>query len=83
MTQPTHPLRAYRDRHKLDLADLARRAAPCSVATLSKIENRQQNPSLELRRRLVAATYGEVTLSDLVGEVCPCCGTEFATATAA
>jgi transcriptional regulator with XRE-family HTH domain len=50
-----HPLRAYRGRKALSLSALARQVGT-SKATLSRIENGRQEPSLALVAKIKAAT---------------------------
>ena len=58
-----HPLRAYRDRAGLSLEDLAKKS-DTTRATLSRIENGRQNPSMALVSRIVMATNGEMKPND-------------------
>ena len=58
-----HPLRRYRKNLGLSLETLAD-VAGVDKATISRIENGKQEPSLGLIRRLTAATAGRVTAND-------------------
>lgn len=60
-----HPLRTYRQRNNLTLAELALRAKT-TEGTISRIERGTLRPTFELLRRLVAATDGEVTADDII-----------------
>jgi hypothetical protein len=61
-----HPLRSWRKRNKLTLADLRDRIAPhrISLAYLSGIEKHGRQPSLDVALRLSQATDGEVRVED-------------------
>jgi transcriptional regulator with XRE-family HTH domain len=59
-----HPLRIYRQRHQLSLAQLGARAG-LSRAGLSRIESAEITPSLRAMVRLGAATRGEVSEIDI------------------
>lgn len=58
-----HPLRSYRRKNGLQLDDLAEKTG-VSRSTLSRIETRRAAPSLDLVRRLIAATNGAVSATD-------------------
>jgi transcriptional regulator with XRE-family HTH domain len=60
-----HPLRLYRDRAGLSLEELAN-ACGSTRATLSRIENGLQNPSLALIERIRDATCGAVRADDFL-----------------
>ena len=60
-----HPLEAYLGKRRETLSSLATRAGTTS-ASLSRIIRYRQTPSVALIRRLVEATYGEVSAADLV-----------------
>jgi transcriptional regulator with XRE-family HTH domain len=60
-----HPLQSYRERAGLTLDVLAERVG-VSKATLSRIENRKQAPSLDLVSKLKAASGGEVSADDFL-----------------
>lgn len=61
----THPLAAYRSKQKLTRTALAE-AVGASVATISRIESGHRRPSLDLLRRIVAATNGELKADDFL-----------------
>lgn len=60
-----HPLRAYRDRTGQSLEELAKECGT-TRATLSRIENGLQNPSLDLMDRIRTATGGAVRADDFL-----------------
>jgi transcriptional regulator with XRE-family HTH domain len=59
-------LRSYRERNGLSQADLGGKVG-VSAAQICRIEKGLRNPSMDLGRRLVAATGGEVSLDQLAG----------------
>lgn len=60
-----HPLQAYRDARGVTLDELAARVGT-SKATLSRVENWKQDPSLDLIGKLKAATDGIVSADDFL-----------------
>lgn len=60
-----HPLRQFRERRGLSQGDLAERAST-TKATISRIETGECGLSVDMLKRLVAATGGEVTADDLI-----------------
>lgn len=60
-----HPLQSYRERAGLTLDVLAERVG-VSKATLSRVENRKQDPSLDLIGKLKAASNGEISADDFL-----------------
>lgn len=60
-----HPLRTFRLSRGMTLDALAD-VSGTTAATLSRIENRQVRPSLDLIERITAATGGAVTANDFV-----------------
>jgi transcriptional regulator with XRE-family HTH domain len=60
-----HALLRYRKVERISLRDLASRAKT-TAATLSRIENWEQTPSLDLVERIVAATGGFVRVEDFL-----------------
>ncbi len=62
---PDHPLRAYRASKNVRIAELAA-AVGVAKSTISRIENREMQPSLGLMSRLIAATGGEVSANDFL-----------------
>lgn len=60
-----HPLKSFRTRNDLSLDALAERIG-VSKATLSRLENKKQDASSDLLRRISEATNGEVTPNDIV-----------------
>jgi transcriptional regulator with XRE-family HTH domain len=60
-----HMLRVYRQQNKLSLAAVAA-AVGVSKATIGRIEQGLQTPSLELMFRLVNETNGAVTPNDFM-----------------
>lgn len=69
-----HPLTTYRRTNGRMTLDAFGRVVEASAATLSRIEGGLQTPSVDLARRIVAATDRVVTLGMLLGDSCPCCG---------
>lgn len=65
---PEHPMRIYRRKNGLALDAIAR-AAKVSRGTVSRIETGKQNPSVELMRRLIRASAGELSAQDFIGSV--------------
>lgn len=61
----THPLKAYRIAKNMSLEELAA-LARSSTASLSRIENGRQEPSLALIRRLKEVTDGAVAADDFI-----------------
>lgn len=61
----THPLKAYRGRHAVSLDGLAGRIGT-SKATLSRIENGKQAPSLSLIAKLRTESRGELSADDFL-----------------
>lgn len=61
----SHPLRAYRDRHRLTLEALADRTGT-TKATLSRIENGKQSPSRGMMARLRLESKGELSADDFL-----------------
>lgn len=60
-----HPLRSYREAAGLSLDELAT-LADTSKASLSRIETREQVPSLGLVERLVKVSDGALSANDFV-----------------
>jgi len=60
-----HPLRAYRRKHGLS-QDAIAQAAATTKATISRIEAGSLDPTMDLMRRLIAATRGRVTADELI-----------------
>jgi transcriptional regulator with XRE-family HTH domain len=60
-----HRLRIYRQQNKLSLAAVAA-AVGVTKATIGRIEQGLQTPSLELMFRLVNETHGAVTPNDFM-----------------
>jgi transcriptional regulator with XRE-family HTH domain len=60
-----HPLRSYREASGLSLDELAA-LAETSKASLSRIETREQVPSLGLVERLVRVSGGALSANDFV-----------------
>jgi DNA-binding XRE family transcriptional regulator len=60
-----HPLRKYRCTHGISLIQMAETVGT-SHCTLSRFESGKQIPSITLMRRLVKATRGDVSLTDLI-----------------
>jgi transcriptional regulator with XRE-family HTH domain len=60
-----HPLRLYRDRASISLEELAKQCGS-TRATLSRIENGLQSPSLALIERIRDATGGAVRADDFL-----------------
>lgn len=67
MSQQDHPLKEYRAKARLTLAELADRVG-VKKAALSKIENRTRLPSMGLAARIQEATNGAVTPNDFLSE---------------
>jgi transcriptional regulator with XRE-family HTH domain len=65
----SHPLRLYREKVGLSLDDLAG-MVDTSKASLSRIETRQQVPSMGLVERIVKATAGVLTANDFMAVPC-------------
>ena len=63
--QAEHPLRAFRRAAKLSLSELAAKVGS-TKASLSRIEQGHQRPSLNLVGRLKEATGGAVTADDFL-----------------
>jgi transcriptional regulator with XRE-family HTH domain len=61
----THPLTKYRLKKGLSAEQLAKLAGT-TRQTIHRIENGGQNLSLDLLRRVVAATGGKVTANDII-----------------
>jgi transcriptional regulator with XRE-family HTH domain len=60
-----HPMRRYRRIKGIPLEALAQ-ATNISRGTLSRIETGKQNPSVDLMRRLIAASDGVLSANDFV-----------------
>jgi len=60
-----HPLQAYRERVGVTLDVLAERVG-VSKATLSRVENGKQSPSLDLVGRLKAESHGTLSADDFL-----------------
>jgi len=58
-----HPMRRYRREKAMPLDQLAE-ATGVDKSTLSRIERGKQNPSIDLLRRLIAATGGALSAED-------------------
>ena len=65
MLEAKHPLLSYREMNGITLDEMAQRVN-VSKATLSRVENWKQDPSLELIGRLKAATEGAVSADDFL-----------------
>lgn len=61
----SHPLTAYRDRHGLSKAELARRVG-VSTSHVLRIEARQLKPSYDVMRSIMLATDRQVTADMLI-----------------
>lgn len=66
----THPLRSWRIQHEIRLIDLAERAG-VSTATISRIEGRRTNPTMQLVAKIIAITDGAVSASDFLPQTAP------------
>ena len=66
----THPLRSWRIQHDIRLIDLAERAG-VSTATISRIEGRRANPTMQLVAKIIAITDGAVNASDFLPQPVP------------
>ena len=62
-----HPLRAFRDAKGVSAAALAKKVG-VTRQSIYRIENRQQEPSIALIRKLVAATHEEVSAEAILAE---------------
>jgi DNA-binding XRE family transcriptional regulator len=60
-------MRRYRRERGLPL-DVLARAADVSRGTISRIETGKQNPSIGLMRKLIAASGGELSPQDFMGQ---------------
>lgn len=61
----SHPLRAYRERHRLTMSAMAE-AVGTTRQTIHRIENGQQEPSVALMRKLADATNNEVPAAEIL-----------------
>lgn len=67
MANETHPLNEYLDRTGRSLTEVAD-AAKCSRMTLYRLMKGEQNATIDLLKRISAATGGEVSISDFLTE---------------
>lgn len=65
----THPLTRYRCKHKLTIAHVAEKLG-VDKSTVSRYEAYRRAPSLDVMRRIIALTEGEVTADDLLDGPC-------------
>ncbi len=65
MASETHPLTEYLDRTGRSLTEVAD-AAKCSRMTLYRLMKGEQNATIDLLKRISAATGGEVSVSDFL-----------------
>ncbi|NTG07206.1 helix-turn-helix domain-containing protein [Rhizobium rhizogenes] len=66
MANETHPLNEYLDRSGRTLTEVAD-AAQCSRMTLYRLMKGEQNATIDLLKRISAATGGEVGISAFLG----------------
>jgi transcriptional regulator with XRE-family HTH domain len=62
-----HPLRSYREKAGISLDELATRVGT-SKASLSRIETRDQVPSLGLVKKIIGVSDGALSANDFVGD---------------
>lgn len=67
MANETHPLTEYLERTGRSLTEVAD-AAKCSRMTLYRLMKGEQNATIDLLKRISAATGGEVSVSAFLGE---------------
>ncbi|MEJ1172638.1 helix-turn-helix domain-containing protein [Agrobacterium sp. CMT1] len=67
MANETHPLTEYLERTGRSLTEVAD-AAKCSRMTLYRLMKGEQNATIDLLKRISAATGGEVSVSSFLGE---------------
>jgi DNA-binding XRE family transcriptional regulator len=60
-----HPIRQFRRAAKIGFEDFAKRLG-ISGASLSRIETGKQSPTMEIARRVMRETDGQVTANDLM-----------------
>lgn len=66
MANEAHPLTEYLDRTGRTLTEVAD-AAKCSRMTLYRLMKGEQNATIDLLKRISAATGGEVGVADFLG----------------